>query len=219
MSTLQLELFTLGQPPASEPTPAALVAVATDHELVVDAEMSAEKQSLLTATPACRACGGRLLVVQGATPAARWAARALGRRRPMAELGHGRRHCQYCYRPCTDAFCSDRRARYAAADGPRCIYCNEPAQERDHFPPRAARRGLTVWHPIPDLVPACADCNQIKSDREFATIREARDHIARWLRRKHARLLAGARGPVRSSTNGGGRRPGACSSTWPRRGP
>jgi hypothetical protein len=39
--------------------------------------------------------------------------------------------------------------------GKRCIYCGEPARERDHFPPQASGR-VTGW-----LLPACVECNRL----------------------------------------------------------
>ena len=43
----------------------------------------------------------------------------------------------------------------------RCVYCGEPASQKDHVIPRSRGGGNTQ----DNLVPACARCNQAKGDR------------------------------------------------------
>jgi hypothetical protein len=109
--------------------------------------------------------------------------------------GHGFRHCRYCYRRIegSERYCTDRRCRdYFEAEGPRCTYCNDRAADQmDHVVPRAERKHNPHYsRSLPNVVPACGDCNRIKGGRVFESIDEVRDYIAWRLRRRHEKLLS-----------------------------
>jgi hypothetical protein len=68
-----------------------------------------------------------------------------------------------------------------------CVYCNEPAEVRDHFDPVANRAGGRYMR---DTVPSCSCCNTRKGRCTFETVGEAQDYIAYKLRLKYRKLLA-----------------------------
>ena len=77
-------------------------------------------------------------------------------------------------------------------EGSPCIYCGQPANSVDHFIPSSFLEDISdleVDVPHQELLPACLECNSIKRDRVFDTIREARRHIHARLREKYHKFL------------------------------
>lgn len=83
----------------------------------------------------------------------------------------------------------------ACEDDSRCVYCGEPASERDHFLP------LKYAHLVNDLervrllplkftVPSCHSCNAIANDKVFRSVSAKRQAIHKRLREKNRRLIA-----------------------------
>jgi len=60
-----------------------------------------------------------------------------------------------------------------------CMYCGEPADDREHVYPRSLFRNNTpkVW--------ACSECNNIASNRLFDCIEDKRDFIHKKIRKKY----------------------------------
>lgn len=102
----------------------------------------------------------------------------------------------------------DRRARHATATSSYyrhkfawlqlCVYCGEPATERDHVLPVSIAAGLDLrragvrrevrgglW-----TVPACGECNRIAGGVAFTSILGKRRYIQRRLRKRYQRDLA-----------------------------
>lgn len=103
-------------------------------------------------------------------------------------------HCGQSYRGKTNQrFCSDK-CRYAAwahgGDVVRCTYCGLPGECTDHVPPRAYRRfiamspGLSAKYPFQE-VPACRECNSALGAKAFWTIKERKDYVKKYLRRRY----------------------------------
>ncbi len=65
-----------------------------------------------------------------------------------------------------------------------CMYCGEPADQREHVYPRSLFGEDTpkVW--------ACAECNQIAGAKLFESIEEKRDFIIKRLERKYRSILS-----------------------------
>lgn len=63
-----------------------------------------------------------------------------------------------------------------------CMYCGEPASDREHVYPRSkfGERGIKVW--------ACRECNLIASDKVFLDIEEKGEYIRSELRKKYMGL-------------------------------
>ena len=61
----------------------------------------------------------------------------------------------------------------------RCVYCGSSKQVRDHFIPHSyiCSSGQRHYKDKDNLVPACEECNSIKSDKLFETISEAREYL------------------------------------------
>lgn len=58
------------------------------------------------------------------------------------------------------------RAKKATPPPAPCHYCGGPAGTRDHIVPRSAlRRAGLINSQVPNVVPACERCNQLKADR------------------------------------------------------
>lgn len=72
----------------------------------------------------------------------------------------------------------------------RCIYCGDPATDRDHVIPVA-------WKAAPrhydcHTVPSCADCNQkILRDRLIFTVEERAEFVLKELSKRLAKVLDG----------------------------
>lgn len=65
----------------------------------------------------------------------------------------------------------------------KCMYCGDPASEKEHVYPQSIFRNNTpiVW--------ACQECNGIAGARVFESIEEKREFIKRELRKKYAFLF------------------------------
>jgi hypothetical protein len=78
-----------------------------------------------------------------------------------------------------------------------CVYCGEPADQKDHVFPlsRAARLDLSdqqirkILGQGLRIVPCCGECNRIAGDEGFFSIREKRDFIQKRLRKKYEKFL------------------------------
>lgn len=67
--------------------------------------------------------------------------------------------------------------------GDWCIYCGEPAQTDEHFPPKSyTMRGV--------IIPACRECNLFAGTAYCADFAERARHVHTKLRKKYGRLLA-----------------------------
>jgi 5-methylcytosine-specific restriction endonuclease McrA len=62
-----------------------------------------------------------------------------------------------------------------------CVYCGEPATDREHVIPRSLGGFWTV--------PACKDCNALAGASLQPSLADRRRHIAAKLRRKYAKVL------------------------------
>lgn len=71
------------------------------------------------------------------------------------------------------AICEDRRI---------CVYCGEPADEREHVVPRCAN--FPTW-----IVPACGECNRAAGGMIFDGIVAKKRHIQKALARRYAKVL------------------------------
>lgn len=71
------------------------------------------------------------------------------------------------------------RVRISAS---RCVYCGNPAQSDDHWPPRS----LT---PHGYILPACIECNELASDDEPRDFRKRAELVISRLKRKYSKIL------------------------------
>lgn len=65
-----------------------------------------------------------------------------------------------------------------------CMYCGEPANEREHVYPR------TLFGEDTPKVWSCGECNRIAGAKLFDTIEEKRDYIHKQLVRRYSGLLS-----------------------------
>ena len=72
--------------------------------------------------------------------------------------------------------------------GLECIYCGEPASQRDHVIPHSVVNGTDAsrTYDHADVVPACRDCNGALTNKPLLTISER----ATWLHQRMERKLA-----------------------------
>lgn len=70
----------------------------------------------------------------------------------------------------------------------RCIYCNEPANSRDHVVPRSYANELGQSFDKKNVVPSCKNCNAILGNKPYFTISERAGYIARRLYIKGTKL-------------------------------
>lgn len=84
----------------------------------------------------------------------------------------------------------------SSAEAVQCTYCGLPADTMDHVIPRSFRPtaealgGWKVLFPgVPDVVPACNECNRLASDKVFESLEEKRDFIQGRLAHRYRRVL------------------------------
>jgi|SRR5215471_349074 len=83
--------------------------------------------------------------------------------------------------------------RLDLTDVTSCVYCGLTADSIDHIPPRSARQeiihqGLILQYPFIE-VDACRECNSALGARSLWTLRERKEYIKKFLRKKYKRLL------------------------------
>lgn len=107
------------------------------------------------------------------------------------------RNCRHCGRGVKRAmkggYCSDV-CRYKAwkETAEPCTYCGMPAGSIDHVPPMSARpilvsMGVTKWDFVE--VPSCIECNSAIGAKKLWTVRERKQWIKEYLRKKYSRIL------------------------------
>jgi hypothetical protein len=74
-----------------------------------------------------------------------------------------------------------------------CVYCGNPANCKDHVPPKA-HRGKIIMAGLKDrfpflVVPACMECNNLLWSHPIWTIHERRKFIRKRLAQRYRRLL------------------------------
>ena len=72
--------------------------------------------------------------------------------------------------------------------GLECIYCGEPATDRDHVVPHSLTSKVERSWTTSEVVPACRDCNGSLHNRPLLTIAARADWLLRRLFRKQGSL-------------------------------
>jgi hypothetical protein len=74
--------------------------------------------------------------------------------------------------------------------GLECVYCGEPATERDHVIPHSLMHSQDVKRTFEntEVVPACRDCNGALRDRPIVTVAERADWLLTRLRKKLTKM-------------------------------
>jgi hypothetical protein len=80
--------------------------------------------------------------------------------------------------------------KIASVYGLECVYCGEPATDRDHVVPHSLinNRDAKRTYDGCEVVPACRDCNGALHDRPIVTIAERANWLLTRLRKKLSKM-------------------------------